>query len=149
MLAVVQRMPQAKIIHIVTNTTTLSKNEQGLALAPSSQDDGWLTSKEIINLNLKAELVVMSACDTALGKITGDSVIGLSHSFFTAGVPTVMGALWEISDHPTTFLMTKFYQNFSENPDKTAAFRHAMLTTMKKYPNPRDWAAFTLIGESE
>ncbi|MEH2077598.1 MAG: CHAT domain-containing protein [Nostoc sp.] len=142
--AVVQRMPQAKIIHIAT--TAYLDDRQGLALTPSGKDDGLLTSEEILNLKLKAELVVLSANDTALGKITNDGVIGLSRSFFSAGVSSVIGSLWDISDQQTAFLMIEFYQKLSENPDKAAALRYAMLATMKKYPNPQYWAAFTLIG---
>ena len=147
---IVQKMPQAKIIHLAT--TALPNNEQGLdsalALAPSSKDDGWLTSEEIINLNLKAELVVLSGNDTAIGKVTNDGVIGLSRSFLTAGATSVIGSLWCVSDMATAFLMTEFYQELSKNPDKAAALRQAMLITMKKYPNPINWAAFTLIGDS-
>lgn len=148
--AVVQRMPQAKIIHLAT--TAYLDDRQGLgnvlALTPSGKDDGLLTFEEILNLKLKAELVVLSANDTALGKITNDSVMGLSRSFFSAGVSSVIGSLWDISDQQTAFLMIEFYRKLSENPDKTAALRHAMLATMKKSPNPEYWAAFTLIGVS-
>ncbi len=147
---IVQKMPQAKIIHLAT--IALPNNEQGLdsalALAPSGKDDGWLTSGEIINLNLKAELVVLSGNDTAIGKVTNDGVIGLYRSFFTAGATSVIGSLWAVSDRETAFLMTEFYQELSKNPDKAAALREAMLTTMKKYPNPMSWAGFTLIGNS-
>ncbi|OYD94981.1 CHAT domain-containing protein [Nostoc sp. 'Peltigera membranacea cyanobiont' 213] len=142
--AVVQRMPQAKIIHLAT--TACPHDRQGLALTPSAKDDGLLTSEEILNLKLKAELVVLSANDTALGKITNDGVIGLSRSFFSAGVSSVIGSLWDISDQQTAFLMIEFYQKLSKNPDKAVALRYAMLATMKKYPNPQYWAAFTLIG---
>ncbi len=146
--AVVQKMPQAKIIHLATHNGCNDSSEItcGLALAPSQQDDGWLTSEEILNLKLKADLVVLSSNDTALGKITADGVIGLSRSFLTAGVPSVIGSLWIVSDNETAFLMIEFYEKLSENPDKAAALRHAMLATMKKYPNPQYWAAFTLIG---
>ena len=147
---IVQKMSQAKIIHLAT--IALPNNEQGLdsalALAPSGKDDGWLTSEEIQNLNLKAELVVLSGNDTAIGKVTNDGVIGLSRSFFTAGATSVIGSLWAVSDRETAFLMTEFYQELSKNPDKAAALREAMLTTMKKYPNPMSWAGFTLIGNS-
>ncbi|MEH1765576.1 MAG: CHAT domain-containing protein [Nostoc sp.] len=146
--AVVQKMPQARIIHLATQGGCNDSSEIscGLALAPSPQDDGWLTSEEILNLNLKADLVVLSSNETALGKITGDGVIGLSSSFFAAGVPSVIGSLWSVPDKETAFLMIEFYQKLSENPDKAAALRYAMLATMKKYPNPQYWAAFTLIG---
>ncbi|OCQ98704.1 CHAT domain-containing protein [Nostoc sp. MBR 210] len=142
--AVVQRMPQAKIIHLATKAYL--KNQQGLAFTPSTQDDGLLTPAEIQKLKLAADLVVLSANDTAIGKITNDGVIGLSRSFLSAGVSSVIASLWDISDQPTAFLMTKFYQKLHEKPDKAAALRYAMLETKKKYTNPRDWAAFTLIG---
>nr|WP_250635700.1 CHAT domain-containing protein [Nostoc piscinale] len=142
--AVVQRMPQAKIIHLATKAYL--NNQQGLAFTPSTQDDGLLTPAEIQKLKLTADLVVLSANDTAIGKITNDGVIGLSRSFLSAGVSSVIASLWDISDQPTAFLMTKFYQKLHEKPDKAAALRYAMLETKKKYPNPRDWAAFTLIG---
>ena len=96
--------------------------------------------------NLKAELVVLSGNDTAIGKVTNDGVIGLSRSFLTAGATSVIGSLWSVSDRETAFLMTEFYQELSKNPDKAAALRQAMLTTMKKYPSPMYWAAFILIG---
>ncbi|MBD2771953.1 CHAT domain-containing protein [Iningainema sp. BLCCT55] len=146
-----QRMSQARIIHFATQGCLEFEgmNIPGeLAFAPSSQDDGWLKSEEIMNLNLNAELVVLSSDSTALGRITGDGVIGLSRSFFAGGVPSVIGSLWSPSDRETVLLMTNFYENLTKNPDKAYALRQAMLTTMKKYPNPFDWAGFTLIGVS-
>ena len=146
-----QRISQARIIHFATqgNLEFEGMSIPGeLAFAPSSQDDGWLKSEEIMNLNLNAELVVLSSCDTALGRVTGDGVIGLSRSFFAAGVPSVIGSLWSPSDKETVLLMTNFYESLNKNPDKAYALRQAMLATMKKYPEPRHWAAFTLIGAS-
>ena len=93
--------------------------------------------------------MVLSACDTGRGKITGDGVVGLSRSFISAGVPSVLVSLWSVPDAPTASLMTEFYQNLSKNPDKATALRQAMLTTMKQHPAPKDWAAFTLIGEAD
>ena len=85
------------------------------------------------------------------GRITGDGVIGLSRSFISAGVPSIMVSLWSVPDAPTASLMTQFYTNFNQGRmDKAQALRQAMLTIMKTHPSPRDWAAFTLrIGESE
>lgn len=62
-----------------------------------------------------------------------------------------MVSLWAVKDNSTAFLMTEFYRNLQQNPDKAAALRQAMLTTMKQkeYSNPLHWAAFTLIGEAE
>jgi len=119
-----------------------------IALAPEGKDDGLLTSNEILDMKLKAELVVLSACDTGRGKITGDGVIGLSRSLITAGVPSVIVSLWAVPDAPTASLMTEFYQNLQNNPDKATALREAMLKTMKQHPQPSNWAAFTLIGEA-
>jgi CHAT domain-containing protein len=122
-----------------------------IALAPSGTgelNDGLLTSNEIFDMKLNAELVVLSACDTGRGDITGDGVIGLSRSLISAGVPSVIVSLWTIPDAPTALLMTEFYRNLKGNPDKAQALRQAMLTTMKQQPNPYKWAAFTLVGEA-
>jgi CHAT domain-containing protein/tetratricopeptide (TPR) repeat protein len=155
--AVVAKMFQAKYIHLATHG--LFDDIRGLgsaiALAPSNQDDGLLTAEEIFNFQqkfnqkLNADLVVLSACDTGRGRITGDGVIGLSRSFISAGVPSVIVSLWSVDDGSTAFLMTKFYQNLERNPDKAKALREAMLETKKQYSQPLQWAAFTLIGESE
>ncbi|MFB2877781.1 CHAT domain-containing protein [Floridanema aerugineum] len=156
--AVVQRMPQARIIHLSTHGLLEYGNPQdsgvrdfpgAIALSPSAKDDGLLTSAEILQMKLKAELVVLSACDTGRGRITGDGVIGLSRSLITAGVPSVIVSLWSVPDAPTADLMSEFYRQWQQNPDKAKALRQAMLITMQNHPNPRDWAAFTLIGESE
>ncbi|MEP0882168.1 CHAT domain-containing protein [Trichocoleus sp. ST-U3] len=149
--AIAQALPSARIIHLATHG--IFDDIQGLnsaiALAPSGSDEGLLTAAEILNLKLNAELVVLSACDTGRGKITGDGVIGLSRSFISAGIPSVIVSLWAVPDAPTASLMTEFYKNLQLNPDRSQALRQAMLTTMKQHPDPRDWAAFTLIGESD
>lgn len=118
-----------------------------IALAPSGNDNGFLTAKEIATMKLNAELVVLSACDTGRGRVTGDGIIGLSRAFIAAGVPSVIVSLWAVPDAPTANLMTLFYQNLQQKQDKAGALRQAMLATMKRHPNPRDWAAFTLVGE--
>jgi CHAT domain-containing protein len=148
---IVQKMPQASIIHLATHG--LLDDVRGLgsaiALAPSGTDDGLLTAEEIFDMKLQANLVVLSACNTGFGRITGDGVIGLSRALISAGVPSVIVSLWAVPDAPTSELMQEFYQNLQNNPDKAQALRQAMLTTMKTHPGPRNWAAFTLIGEAE
>ncbi len=148
---IVQKMPQASIIHLATHG--LLDDVRGLgsaiALAPSGSDDGLLTAEEIFDMKLQASLVVLSACNTGEGRITGDGVIGLSRALISAGVPSVIVSLWAVPDAPTWELMQAFYQNLQNNPDKAQALRQAMLTTMKTHPGPRNWAAFTLIGEAE
>jgi CHAT domain-containing protein/Flp pilus assembly protein TadD len=146
-------MVSAGIVHLATHGLLDDFKESGIpgaiALAPSDKDDGLLTSNEIFDMKLNADLVVLSACDTGRGDIKGDGVIGLSRSFIAAGVPSVIVSLWAVSDNSTAFLMTNFYQNLQQNPNKATALRSAMLTTMKKYPEPLNWAAFTLIGDRE
>ncbi len=111
--------------------------------------DGLLTSSEIINLRLNAELVVLSACDTGRGDLTGDGVVGLARAWMGAGVPSVVVSLWAVSDASTAALMQAFYGNLAQGMTKAQALRQAMLTTSQTYPNPSDWSAFTLLGEAE
>ncbi|WP_228059629.1 CHAT domain-containing protein [Plectonema radiosum] len=160
--SIMQKMEQASIIHLATHGLLHDFKGFGvpgaIALAPSGNKndsiDGLLTAGEILDMKLKADLVVLSACDTGRGTITGDGVIGLSRSLFSAGVPSVVVSLWAVDDDSTAFLMTEFYQNLlnKEKPlNKAQALRQAMLTTMKQkeYSNPLHWAAFTLIGEAD
>ena len=119
-----------------------------IALAPSGDDPGFLTAKEILDLQLNnTELVVLSACDTGRGRITGEGVVGLSRAFIATGVPSVVVSLWAVPDAPTSSLMTEFYRQLQQTSDKAQALRQAMLITKQQYPQPIDWAAFTLIGE--
>ena len=148
---IVQKMPQASIIHLATHGLLDDVHGLGsaIALAPSGSDDGLLTAEEIFDMKLQANLVVLSACNTGFGRITGDGVIGLSRALISAGVPSVIVSLWAVPDAPTSELMQAFYQNLQNNPDQAQALRQAMLVTMKTHPGPRNWAAFTLIGEAE
>lgn len=146
--AVVTQMQQARLIHMATHGLLDDTGGvlSSLALAPEVGNDGFLTATEIFNLNLNAELAVLSACDTGRGRITGDGVVGLSRSFISAGAPSVVVSLWAIPDQPTAKLMQEFYQNLQGDMDKATAMRQAMLATKKEFPSPRAWAAFTLIG---
>ena len=92
---------------------------------------------------------MLSACDTGLGRITGDGVVGLSRALVVAGTPSVVVSLWSVPAAPTAELMTAFYQQLSQGETKAEALRQAMLTVRDRYPNPRDWAAFTLMGEAQ
>ena len=149
----IPKMEVSRIIHLATHGLLDDFTGKGIpgavALAPSGNDNGLLTASEILDLKLKAELVVLSACDTGRGKITGDGVIGLSRSLISAGAPSIIVSLWAIPDTSTATLMIEFYRNLQQNPDQASALRNAMLTTMKKYPDPINWAAFTLVGEAE
>jgi len=160
--AVTQAMKNARLIHLATHglLDDFGTGVPGaIALAPSEgvapqlrilkPNDGLLSAEEIVQMNLAAELVVLSACDTGRGEITGDGVIGLSRSFIAAGVPSLIVSLWQVPDQPTADLMSEFYRQLQQNPDKARALRQAMLMTKEKHSNPRDWAAFLLVGESQ
>jgi CHAT domain-containing protein len=159
--AILPKLTSARIVHLATHGLlddfklsgvpgALAERLPGsIALAPSGNDNGLLTSSEIFDLKLNAELVVLSACDTGRGDIRGDGVVGLSRSLISAGVSSILVSLWSVPDAPTASLMTEFYRQIRQNPNKATALRNAMLTTMKQHPNPKDWAAFTLIGEAQ
>ncbi|MDA0674182.1 MAG: CHAT domain-containing protein [Cyanobacteria bacterium] len=153
-----QQIASAALIHLATHglleygdpRQTGSRDTPGaIALAPGNGEDGLLTSTEILQMELQADLVVLSACDTGRGRITGDGVIGLSRSFIAAGVPSVIVSLWAVPDAPTAELMTEFYNQLAQGQTKAQALRQAMLITMQTHPDPKNWAAFTLIGNAE
>jgi len=151
--AIARQMQDAQLIHLATHGLLdelkyLGVESPGaIALAPDGEEDGLLTTGEIFDLNLNAELVVLSACNTGRGTITGDGVIGLSRSFIAAGVPSIVVSLWAVPDAPTAELMAEFYRQMQREPDKARALRQAMLATLQQYPDPKNWAAFTLMGE--
>jgi CHAT domain-containing protein len=148
---VLRRLPHAELVHFATHgllDQATGGYQSALALSPDGGDNGFLTTREVQSLKLNADLVVLSACDTALGKMSGDGILGLSRSFTTAGVPSVMVSLWAISDDSTAYLMEHFYQRLQAGQDKAKSLRGAMLDTKNKYPAPLNWAAFVLMGES-
>ncbi|MBD2577387.1 CHAT domain-containing tetratricopeptide repeat protein [Oscillatoria sp. FACHB-1406] len=159
-IAVRERLGSAHLVHLATHGL-LDDFGTGIpgaiALAPSGDastslslaGDGLLTAEELLGLKIRAELVVLSACDTGRGEITGDGVIGLSRSLIVAGAPSILVSLWAVPDAPTAELMVEFYRQLALNPDKAKALRLAMLATLKKYDKPVNWAAFTLVGEAE
>ncbi|MEG3834024.1 CHAT domain-containing tetratricopeptide repeat protein [Microcoleus sp. Z1_C3] len=151
---IAQQMTEARIIHLATHGLlddfTGAEIPGAIALAPSGEDNGLLTAGEILQMQLNAELVVLSACNTGRGRLTGDGVTGLSRSLISAGVKSVIVSLWAVFDAATAELMVDFYQNLDRGFDKAQALRQAMLTSMIQHPNSlRSWAAFTLIGEAE
>ncbi|MEO0756993.1 MAG: CHAT domain-containing protein [Cyanobacteria bacterium J06648_16] len=147
--AVIEQMSEATIAHFATHglLDDFGTGVPGaLALTPTDEDTGFLTAAEIFDLPLSARLVVLSACDTGRGKITGDGVLGLSRSFLTAGVESVVVSLWSVPDEATAVLMTEFYRQLQLQPNRAVALQQAMLTTRDRYPQPSHWAAFALFG---
>ena len=127
-----------------------------IALASTDEDDGYLQTREITqmtaieNRSPQAQLVVLSACETGLGKITEDGIDGLSRSLLVAGVPSMLVSQWSVPDHSTSQLMQEFYTNvYVKKMDKAKGLKAAMLTVRAEYPDPGHWAGFTLIGQAD
>ena len=119
-----------------------------LLLAADSNNDGLLRAGDLYNLSLSADLVTLSACETALGKVaTGDDVVGFTRGFLYAGARSLVSSLWQVDDEATHDLMVNFYTNLSKM-SKEEALRQAQLTAKKQYPHPYYWAAFLLTGSA-
>jgi len=119
----------------------------GLLLAAGGKGEGKLKASEIFSLNLKADMVVLSACETGLGKVTnGDEIIGLTRAFIYAGAPSVVTTLWKVNDRASYELVQEFYTNL-KTAKKSEALRQAQLKIMKEFPEPFFWAAYELNGE--
>ena len=116
---------------------------------PVGNEDGILTAYEAQNLQLEGtELVVLSACQTAQGKIqNGEGVYGLQRALRIAGAQAVLLSLWDVDDKVGREFMTAFYEKWLGGTDKAEAFRAAQLAVKKKHPKPFYWAGFVLIGE--
>ena len=121
--------------------------ESALILTPGDGDDGWLKVPEIFGLDLRADLVALSGCSTGLGKISGDGIVGLARALIFAGTPSVLVSQWDVSDLSTAHLMDRFYAELVAGRGKAQSLRAAQLATLKRYPHPALWAAFTLVGE--
>ncbi len=114
-----------------------------------TEEDGILTALEISRLDLSStELVVLSACETALGDIrTGEGVFGLQRSVLSAGAASLLMSLWKVPDEPTAELMASFYNAWLTGAKKSDALRQARTSLRTKYPDPMIWAPFVLVGE--
>ncbi len=109
--------------------------------------DGNLEAAEVFGLRIDADLVVLSACRTGLGKVTsGDEVIGLNRAFFYAGAHAVMSTLWRVSDVSTAILIKQFFRSYLSF-NKAESLRLATLHVKERYPHPAYWAGFTLVGD--
>jgi CHAT domain-containing protein len=118
---------------------------------PKSAEDGLLQVYEIFNLRLNADLVVLSACETGLGKeVKGEGLIGLTRAFLYAGTPSVVVSLWKVLDTSTADLMVRLYRNMKGGDrSKAQALQQAQLEMVRqgRYAHPHYWAPFILVGE--
>lgn len=148
---------QYQIVHFATHSLLNNQHPELSGIVLSLVDekglpqDGFLRLHDIYNLELGADLVVLSACQTALGKeIKGEGLIGLTRGFMYAGAPRVVASLWDVSDTATAELMMRFYQNMLRRGMRpAAALREAQLSLSreKQWAAPFYWAGFVIQGE--
>jgi CHAT domain-containing protein len=146
-----------RIIHFATHglLNSLHPELSGVVLSLVDEEgrsqDGFLRLHDIYNLKLGADLVVLSACKTGLGKdIKGEGLVGLTRGFLYAGAPRVVASLWKVDDRATAELMKLFYQHMLRDGLRPAAALRSAQIDMQKYPRwaaPYYWAGFTLQGE--
>jgi CHAT domain-containing protein len=150
-------LSQYRMVHVATHGLLNSQHPElsGIVLSlvdeQGRSQDGFLRLHEIYNLKLGADLVVLSACQTALGKeIKGEGLVGLTRGFMYAGAPRVVASLWRVPDKATAELMKRFYHGMlAEGLRPAAALRAAQvaLWNEKRWREPYYWAAFVLQGE--
>ena len=151
-------MSQYRVIHLATHGLLNSTHPELSGVVLSLVDrqgkvqDGFLRLHEIYNLKLSADLVVLSACQTGLGKeVRGEGLVGLTRGFMYAGAPRVVASLWKVDDRATAELMKQFYGSMlGEKHERPAAALRAAQVAMwktKGWESPYYWAAFVLQGD--
>jgi CHAT domain-containing protein/Tfp pilus assembly protein PilF len=146
---------QFHIVHFATHALLNSKHPElsGIVLSLIDEEgkpqDGFLRLFEIYNMKLAADLVVLSGCQTALGKdVRGEGLIGLTRGFMYAGAARVIASMWKVDDKATADLMKQFYQFMLQDQRRPAsALRAAQMAMVKQGKAPYYWAAFALQGE--
>ncbi len=169
--AVRAALPGARVAHFATHAIVSDDDPLGSYLmlgkssvgAGASEKDGRLTASEVGGLSLSADLVVLGACRSARGPVSSDGIAGLTRAFMTAGAPSVVATLWDVSDQATARVMTRFYAGYLTGTPKDRALRSAQLallidlragrvtrkvgdTTLKYAEHPHLWAGAILIG---
>jgi CHAT domain-containing protein len=156
-LAASAEVGQYRIVHFATHGLINNEHPELSGVVLSLVDEqghpqnGFLRLYDIYNLKLSADLVVLSACQTALGKeIRGEGIVGLTRGFMYAGAARVVASLWRVDDRATAELMRRFYEAMlGEKLRPAAALRAAQVSMWKekRWQAPYYWAAFTLQGE--
>jgi CHAT domain-containing protein len=155
--AVSDRLSQYRIIHFATHALADSERPELSTIVLSLFDqqrhpqDGFLRAHEVYNLNLPADLVVLSGCETGWGKLVkGEGLISLTRAFMYAGAPRVVASLWEVSDEATAELMKRFYKKMLKEGLRPAAALRKAQVEMWRQPQwraPYYWAGFVIQGE--
>jgi CHAT domain-containing protein len=148
---------QYRIVHFATHGLINSEHPElsGLVLSLVDENgkpqDGFLRMSDIFNLEMPADLVVLSACQTALGKeVKGEGLVGLTRGFMHAGARRVVASLWQVDDLATAELMKRFYSGMlKENLRPAAALRAAQteMSGSSRWSSPYYWAGFVIQGE--
>jgi CHAT domain-containing protein len=144
-----------RVIHFATHAlvNNAAPMLSGVVLAHPPQDspeDGVLTVRELFSMDLAADMIVFSACNTARGsQQRGEGMIGLTWAAFVAGAPAQVVSQWAVDDAATARLMGRFYQRLRAGKAKSDALRDASLTLMResKYKHPYYWAPFLVMGD--
>jgi CHAT domain-containing protein len=136
------------MVHIAAHGTfdPVKPLRSALLLAPDATNDGFLRVGELYAMRLNADLVTLSGCKTALGRVAnGDDVVGFSRGMLYAGTSSIVSSLWSVPDKATRDLMVDFYGNLARM-DKQEALRQAQLRVRRQHAHPYYWAAFGLTG---
>ncbi|MBI4829673.1 MAG: CHAT domain-containing protein, partial [Nitrospinae bacterium] len=147
--AATENIGRYQVVHIASHGEFDPVNPlmSALRLAPEPGETGALTAREVFGLRLAADLVIMSACQTGLGKVSaGDEVAGLNRAFLASGAHAVISTLWRVDDLASASLVKHFYRGYVDM-DAAKALRAAQLTVKARQPHPRYWAGFILAGD--
>jgi CHAT domain-containing protein len=150
--AVTAAAEQHGILHFATHGLAFAEKPLDSFLLLADNGDAAEASlwraRAAQTLNLRADLVTLSACQTGLGQISGDGVLGLSRAFLVAGARAVLVSQWRISDQATALLMDAFYEAYVAVDDKALALQVAMAKVRQnhRFRQPRYWAGFAIIG---
>jgi CHAT domain-containing protein len=161
----------SRVVHFATHALVSDSDPLGSHLMLGAGDagnrapeqDGRLTASEVAGLSMTADLVVLGACRSARGPVSSDGIAGLTRAFMTAGAPSVVATLWDVSDQTTARVMTRFYAGYLTGTSKDRALRVAQLalladlragkvrlavgeTTLTYSEHPHLWAGAILIG---
>jgi len=138
-----------QIIHVASHGEFDPINPlfSSLKLTRDKSDDGNFEVNEVFGLDIKADIVTLSACQTGLGDLVGgDELVGLNRAFIYAGTHSILSSLWRVSDISTAVLIKHFYRNYGKE-DKAESLRKAQILVKRFYPHPSYWAGFNLTGD--
>jgi CHAT domain-containing protein len=169
--AILEALGDRRVVHFATHAVIKDDDPMAsfLALGPVRGDpngDGILTAQKVYRWNLHADLVVLSACQSAGGRITGDGIATFARAFIYAGTPTLVASIWDVADEPATRLLPAFYRRWLGGQTKARALRAAQLQLLADLragrvqiqtpaglvglsEHPVFWAGFAVIGEPD